>query len=318
MNVVPKRSSEIQFGLAYNWQYDADFIHALDRSCHQAGISTFIVGPHNLQQTCLEVNNDERRFRWFLDRASDEDKHFLLLNQSLQSKGTHFLNAHDRYLRASDKAEIHSDLLTSGLRLPLTVVLPSHDRQPEINPQLIEEFAKPFVVKPARGGGGRGVVTGGTKVEHVTQARTKHRDQRFLLQQSIEPQILGGRRAWFRVYFVCGHAIPCWWDDRTHRYAVFTPSDAGLVNVGELERIVRVIAEVAHLDFFSTEIALDLHNRYVVVDYVNTPCDMRQQSKHFNGVPDTIVHQIIVAITGHVKSQLAAAAADTSDADLWP
>ena len=318
MNVVPKRSAEIQFGLAFNWQYDAEFIRALDKSCHQAGISTYVVGAHNLQQTCLEIQNDERRFRWFLDRASDEDKHFLQLNGLLQSKGTRFLNAHDRYLRASDKAEIHTDLLTSGLRLPLTIVLPALDRQPDISPRLIEGFAKPFVVKPARGGGGRGVITGGTRIEDVARARTSHRDQRFLLQQSIEPQILDGRRAWFRVYFVCGTVIPCWWDDRTHRYAVFTPGDAKLVNVGELERIVRVIAEVAHLDFFSTEVALDLHSRYVVVDYVNTPCDMRVQSKHFNGVPDTIVHQIIAAITGHLKSQLAASSADASDAHLWP
>ncbi len=318
MNVVPKRSSEIQFGLAYNWPYDVEFIHALDRSCQQAGISTFIVGPHNLQQTALEVHNDERRFRWFLDRASDEDKHFLQLNHLLKSKGTRFLNEHDRYVRASDKAEIHADLLTSGLRLPVTIVLPPHDRQPEVNPRLIEEFAKPFVIKPARGGGGQGVVTGGRRVEDVARARARHRDQRFLLQQSVEPMMLGGRRAWFRVYFVCGTVIPCWWDDRTHRYTPFTPGDAALVNPGELERITRIVAQISQLDFFSTEIALDAQGRYVVVDYVNTPCDMRAQSKHFNGVPDTIVHQIIAAITGHVKSQIAAAAPDTGDAELWP
>jgi len=41
-------------------------------------------------------------------------------------------------------------------------------------------------------------------------------------------------------------------------------------------------------DFFSTEIALAKDGRYVVVDYVNDPCDMRPQSKHFDGVPDTI------------------------------
>ena len=145
INVVPKRSSDIFFGIAYNWPFDADFVHMLDRACHQAGLTSFIVNTQNLQQTVLEVNNDERRFHWFLDRASDEDKHFLALNHLLQSKNAHFLNAHDRYVRAIDKAEIHADLLTSGLRLPVTIVLPAHDRQPDINPQLVEEFAKPFV-----------------------------------------------------------------------------------------------------------------------------------------------------------------------------
>jgi len=318
MNLNPRRCSEVNLGLAFNWQYDADFIHMLDRACQQAGVSSFIVGAHNLQQTCLEVHNDERRFHWFLDRASDEDTHFLKLNHLLQNTSTSILNAHDRYLHAIDKAEIHADLLTSGLRLPLTVVLPPHDRQPEVNARLIEEFAKPFVVKPARGGGGRGVLTGGTGVEDVKRARAKHRDQRFLLQQSVEPQTLDGRRAWFRVYFVCGEVLSCWWDDRTHRYAVVTASDAKVVRVAELERIVRIIAHVAHLDFFSAEIAIDLHSRYVVVDYVNTPCDMRLQSKHFNGVPDTIVHQVVTAIVAYVKAQLKTTGSDTGDAHLWP
>lgn len=318
INVVPKRSSDIFFGIAYNWAHDADFVHMLDRACHAAGLTSFIVNSQNLQQTVLEVNNDERRFQWFLDRASDEDPHFLQLNHLLQSKNVRFLNAHDRYIRAIDKADIHADLLTTGLRLPLTVVLPPHSRQPEISPQLIEDFAKPFVVKPALGSGGRGVLTGATKVEQVTQARSKHRDQRFLLQQSIEPMILGERRAWFRVYFVCDRVIPCWWDDRTHRYELFKPSDAKLVNTDELERIVRIIAKVSELDFFSAEIALDLHGRYVVVDYVNTPCDMRLQSKLFNGVPDTIVHEIVTIITGHLKSQITATGPDSNDAHLWP
>ena len=316
INAVPKRSANIFFGIAYNWPYDADFVHLLDRACHAAGLTSYIVNPQNLQQTMLEVSNAERCFQWFLDRASDDDRGFLQLNHLLQTGSVRFLNAHDRYLRAIDKAEIHYDLLTTGLRLPVTVVLPPHDRQPDVNPRLIEEFAKPFVVKPARGGGGRGVLTGGTRVEDVLQARVKHRDQRFLLQQSVEPQIIDGRRAWFRVYYVCGRVIPCWWDDRTHRYAPFTASCA--VNVGELERIARIVAQVSQLDFFSTEIALDLHSRYVVVDYVNTPCDMRLQSKHYNGVPDLVVQQVVAGIVAHLKTHVKTAVSDTGDSYLWP
>lgn len=313
-----KATARHQVGVAYNWTYDADFVNMFDRSLHQAGLTSYVVGPHNLAQTTLEVHNGERRFDWFLDRASDEDRHFLQLNAVLTAHGTRILNAHDEYLRASDKAEIHRDLLASGLQLPLTLVLPAHEREPELDPRIIESFSKPFVVKPAKGGGGRGVLTGATRYEEVTGLRHQHRQQRFLVQQSIEPQLLGDRRAWFRVYFVCGTAIACWWDDRTHRYAMMTPADAGLVNVPELHRIVRIVAEVAQLDFFSTEIALDRNGRYVVIDYVNTPCDMRLQSHHFNGVPDSIVQQIVGALTGYLKNQIAGTANDAGDAHLWP
>ena len=318
MSSAPNRTTQHNVGLAFNWQYDADFIQTLDRSLHQAGLTSYVVGPHNLAQTALEVHNGERRFDWFLDRASDEDGHFLKLNHALVAHGTKILNAHDEYLRASDKAEIHRDLVASGLQLPLTLILPAYERDPNFDPRLIESFAKPFVVKPAKGGGGRGVLTGATKAEDVLTTRAKHRDQRYLIQQSIEPQILGDRRAWFRVYYVCGTTIACWWDDRTHRYTVFTPSDAGLINIGELERIVRIVAGVAELDFFSTEIALDKNSRYVVIDYVNTPCDMRVQSKHFIGVPDSIIHQIVAAITGYLKTQITTPGSAPSDAALWP
>ena len=305
-------------GLAFNWQYDADFIHMLDRALHQAGLTSYVIGPHNLAQTTLEVHNGERRFDWCLDRASDEDRHFLQLNHVLAAHGTRFLNAHAEYIRASDKAEIHRDLLATGLQLPLTLILPPHDREPDLDSRLIDQFAKPFVVKPAKGGGGKGVLVGATTADDVRKTRVHHRDQRYLIQQAIEPQLFGDRRAWFRVYHVCGTAIICWWDDRTHRYATLTALDAQLVNVPELERIVHIVAEVAQLDFFSTEVALDKHGRYVVIDYVNTPCDMRLQSHHFNGVPDTIVQQIVAAITGFLKQQIVGATGDTGDAHLWP
>ncbi len=306
---MPTAGKIHQIGVAWNWQYDGDFIHLLDQSLHRAGLTSYLIGPHNLTHTTGEVERDERKFLWFLDRASDEDARFLNLNQLLHTKGTRVLNAHHHYLRASDKAEIHRELLTSGLHLPTTLILPSHDREPHINPSAIESFAKPFVVKPAKGGGGRGVLTGAKHVDEVNQVRAKHRNQRFLVQQNIEPQIIGDRRAWFRVYFVCGTVIPCWWDDRTHRYTVFEAKDATSVNIAELERIIRVIACVAELDFFSSEIALDCQHRYVVIDYVNTPCDMRLQSKYGNGVPDVLVQQIIVAITGYLKTQITVALA---------
>jgi len=153
----------------------------------------------------------------------------------------------------------------------------------------------------------------------VSQSRAKFRNQRFLIQQRVNPQILNGRRAWFRVYHVCGEIIPCWWDDTTHRYSVVTPSDRAIVNVDELTRIVRIIADVAKLDFFSTEIALEHDGRYFVVDYVNDPCDMRLQSKNFDGVPDTIVRLVITSITNYIKKQFAPTAQPTDDdAQYWP
>ena len=317
MDTIARRSTDIHFGLAWNWQYDQDFVNQLDRSCLNAGLSCYLVGPHNLAQTFLEVQNDERRFQHFLDRASDDDPRFLQLNQLLQTKGTKFLNAHHNYKRSIDKANIHGELLARGLQLPLTIILPPYETEPNFDPRIIEPLTSPFVVKPAKGGGGFGVLVGATRPDEVVQSRVKFRNQRFLVQQRIEPQIIGGRRAWFRVYSVCGQIIPCWWDDTTHKYGVVTPGDGSLVNTDELLRVVKIISDVSQLDFFSTEIALAKDGRYVVVDYVNDPCDMRPQSKHFDGVPDTIVRMIIACITNHIKKQFHAPPIVSDDEARW-
>jgi hypothetical protein len=43
---------------------------------------------------------------------------------------------------------------------------------------------------------------------------------------------------------------------------------------------------------FSTEIAVTSDGRFVIVDYVNDPIDLRLQSKALDGVPDEIVKDI--------------------------
>ena len=293
------------FGLAWNWEYDHDFVQLVDRACLAAGLSVYLVGHHNL----ADVRAGNRCFRWFLDRASDNDPHFLALHRQLAAAGTQFINAHHHYQRAIDKANIHGELHARGLHLPLTIILPALDAEPHLDLRFVDLMPRPFVIKPSRGGGGQGVVLGGMHADEVAKARGRFRNQRFLIQQRIEPQVWSGRRAWFRVYHVCGHILPCWWDDITHRYTLFVPGDQEFVDAGELARITRVVAGVAQLDFFSTEIALDRDGRYVVVDYVNDPCDMRLQSKHHDGVPDAMVGQIIAQLIAHVQKQVATLAA---------
>ena len=63
-----------------------------------------------------------------------------------------------------------------------------------------------------------------------------------------------------------------------------------------MDNIIRKIQKITNLDFFSTEIALTKEQKFIVIDYVNDQCDMRFQSKHFDGMPDNVVLQIIEAM----------------------
>jgi len=55
------------------------------------------------------------------------------------------------------------------------------------------------------------VITGAETLKDVIDSRKHHKDDKYLLQERVVPAELAGRRAWFRVFFVCGVIFPCWW-----------------------------------------------------------------------------------------------------------
>ena len=112
--------------------------------------------------------------------------------------------------------------------------------------------------------------------------------------------MLEGRRAWFRCFWAFGKPVAVWWDDLTHLYEEL--SEEEMINYGlkKLLQKTRTIAKITELDFFSTEIVLNNKNLFVVIDYVNDQCDMRIKSKHFDGVPDNVVNQIIHNLKNYI------------------
>jgi hypothetical protein len=127
-------------------------------------------------------------------------------------------------------------------------------------------------------------------------ARKSQHDQKFLLQEKIEPVQLGGERAWFRAYYVHGQTFLAWWNDLTHIYRQVEAKEESEFYLSPMRAIVSKIAGVSRLDFFSAEIALTVDVRFVVVDYVNDICDMRAQSTYPDGVPDRLIGEIVASL----------------------
>jgi hypothetical protein len=170
-----------------------------------------------------------------------------------------------------------------------------YNSQREVKLSLSElaQLGRPFIIKPANTtGGGIGVVTGAEGLREVVDTRQHNKDDKYLLQQRIEPVVFDGRRAWFRPFYVYGEVFVCWWDDLTHLYVEASEADMNRYSLHEIKNIVRMIYSVCGLDFFSTEIALTAERKFVVIDYVNEICDMRLKSKHYDGVPDNMVEAI--------------------------
>jgi len=298
------------FGLAiaWEWEFDEDFVRGIEHECHKRNLSTYQVTPHNLQDVICRVERGDLAFHGFYDRASDVDESFLPLVKLLDRESVRVINPHHRVVHAIDKATMHLEFLTHGLHVPYTIILSPHSvaREIHIAPEELGHLGKPFVIKPANTtGGGTGVVLDATTVNDVLKARKLHPEDKYLLQEFIHPRVLDGKRAWFRVYSVFGESILCWWDDQTHEYTEMTGDKEQRFGLAGLREAIQTIYAISKLDFFSSEIAQEKSGEFIIVDYVNEICDMRLKSKYSNGAPDAIVQHIEQLIAQEIERHVA-------------
>jgi len=302
--------------LVWNWEYDADFVVLLDMACRSHGLSLLQITPDNLTDLLQSLVNHRITFRTFLDRASESDARFMPVVQWARNHAVYCINPHKQASRTWDKTVMHLSLTNAGLHTPYTIILPSYEKQPVLPPIDLSPLGDSFVIKPAHGGGGEGVVIEATFLDQVLVARQEYPTDRYLLQAHIVPAQLGSRPAWFRVVYCAGRIYPCWWDPRTHVYAPVTFAEKSHYCLSPLYDITASIARVCGLDLFSTEISLTPEGLFVIVDYVNDQIDLRLRSKALDGVPDDIVQDIAERLVGLVAAHCPPHQADSSS-EFW-
>lgn len=290
-------------GFAFVWEYDTDFVNLTEEILHKAGLSTFLIQGHNIEEITDKVRNKKISFRFYLDRASDVEPSFEELGKILTRRKTTIINPYKRIQHAIDKASMHLEFLSSGLNVPHSIIIPPRSEIEDIK-LTVEELSilgRPFIIKPCNTtGGGAGVVTGAETLMEILQERLKNSNDKYLLQEKIYPTILEGKRAWFRCFWAFGKPIAVWWDDQTHIYNELSEEDMLRFSLKRLLHKTRTIARITELDFFSTEIVMNTEEKFVVIDYVNDQCDMRFKSKHYDGVPDSVITQIISNMRNYI------------------
>ncbi len=286
--------------VAWNWEYDADFISMLDLSCQSRGLSLLQINPGNLPQMLNSLVERTLGCRVFFDRASDVDPQFLPLIQWVSEDSIHSINAYERASHTWDKTEMHALLVAEGINVPNTIILPPYIEQAELAPMDLFSLGESFTIKPAHGSGGIGVMVNATSWDQVLSVRKEHVTDQYLLQAHITPIQLDSHPAWFRVIYCAGQVFPCWWNPSNHIYAPVTEADKTTHGLTPLDDITLTIAELCGLDLFSTEIAFTSDGLFVVVDYVNDQIDLRLQSSAAEGVPDEIVKSIAQQLVSQV------------------
>jgi len=278
--------------LAWNWEYDVDFAGLVEAACARRGLSCLPVTPANLGDVLSRLNRREIGFRTFFDRASDSDPAFQPLADRARGRGIFRINPQEICQWTEDKATMHLEFISRGVHAPYAILLSPYEEAPVLLGIDLTPLGGRFAIKPARGGGGEGVIVDASSLEQIHAARQQFPAEKYLLQAHVQPRLLDGRAAWFRVLY-CGGAIhPCWWDTATHIYAPLTGEEADRFNLRPLWEITARIAGICRIDLFSSEIAQNEQGLFLVADYVNDPVDLRLQSKALDGVPDAIVQAV--------------------------
>ena len=291
---------------AWNWEHDADFVLFLEEACSIRELSLLEISPVNLDTVLKSLYDSRITFESFIDRASDEDLRFMPLVEWARDHARIRINPFETAIRTWNKAHMHSVLINAGIYTPYTFILPPFEKQPDLPPLDLSPLqSKSFTLKPAHGGGGKGVVVGATSFKQVQDARQEFPTDEYLVQTQILPVQLGSKTAYFRIICCNDRIYPCWWDIDTHVYAPLTSEDETQFSLTPLWNITRTISQLSGLHLFSTEIALTADGNFVVVDYVNDQIDLRIQSKAHDGVPDHIVrdiaHNLVSIITNHLQ-----------------
>src|SRR5512143_1063733 len=93
--------------LAWNWEYDADFVRVFEAACIAQGVSLLQVTPTNLDSVIDELKNRETGFTMLFDRASEGDERFQPLVEWAKKHQALCINPQKQALWAGDKATMH-------------------------------------------------------------------------------------------------------------------------------------------------------------------------------------------------------------------
>jgi hypothetical protein len=277
-------------------QLDADdlFIHRVQEHCARARLNFFLIEPLWVEPFMEALRRDSLWPRVLLNMHSEHhqpDEVFHRLVRLATERKVRVIDPLDRAMAAFDKARLHPRLVAAGIPTPFTVVVPAAARTTfRLGDAERAALGSPFVIKPALGYGRRGVILDATSESDLARSAALWTGGDFLMQRRIVPRLLQGEPAYFRAFFVFGSVWICWWHCETHRYRMVTWEERNRLSLDPVEELLRRIAALTGMDFFSSEIAQIDSGEFVVIDYVNDQCHMLSQTASpGNGVPDELV-----------------------------
>ena len=306
------------FALSWNNESREKFVKWLRRECRHRRLEFLLVTKDNAARVIKGLKRGRLKIKFLLDNEADyngSSNLFARLCYAVKDIGGSVVCDPDDARQAANKAVTHYDLVKASVPVPYTVVIrnwePSRCR---LTKSELKKLGVPFIIKPASGFGQKGVIKNASgSIAEIAKARHFSRGDNILIQEKIEPLILEGKQAWFRVYFLFGEIIPCWWSTETGEYAHLTLRQMHAHRLLPLARLTSEISRITNMEFFSSEIALTgkgKDRRFVVIDYVNDQPELcvRSEKGRYGPVPEIVQHiaERIVDVAWRMQKGMAA------------
>lgn len=250
------------------------------------------------------------------------DDPYACLVEAVQQAGGAPINPPESSRHFTDKAKAHALLLSRGLGVPATVIVPAgsdHPLRPAERAELrLDEPGACVYIKPANGYGSRGIV----RVERtdaealaagLASARTYDGRDAYLVQREVRTPRLRceddvERPAYWRILYCLGDLIPFWWQrDSKPSYRRLTDAEVERHGLEPVLAYMAALANLSGLEWFSSEVCLSdggESSRYrvrspdgrerpvIAIDYVNDQCDVDVQSRWAGAPPDEVVRYV--------------------------
>ena len=299
------------YDLVMTHKLDADdyFIHCVQRQCAEARLNFFLIEPLWVEPFHDALKMGKVWPRALLNMHSEHhqpEEIYHRLVKLAAERGSFVIDPPDRAQAAFDKSRVHPRLVEALIPVPHTVIAPppgeGHWSLSEADRAAL---GSPFVIKPAMGYGRKGLVLDATSEADLGRSAAAWPDRHYLLQRRVIPRHVNGEPIYFRAFFVFGAVWLSWWNCFTDRYRLVTPTERETLGLAPLEDLIRRIAALTGMNFFSSEIAQAEGGEFIVIDYVNDQCHMLSQSANPQiGVPDGLVAAIAMSLVEAVHSAL--------------
>ncbi|HPS77611.1 MAG TPA: hypothetical protein PLS53_05590, partial [Thermoanaerobaculaceae bacterium] len=231
----------------WDWEYDLGFMRRLGCACAARGLAFAAVRRNALRVVTRLVERRPQAPAVVVDRLSDVQPELATPLGALHAAGSRTVNHATRMAWCRDKATMHLELVAAGIQVPYGVIISSEHaaRAGGFLADHAHALGAPFVIKPAEGGGGEGVVLDASTTADVARYLDERGYDKVILQRLVMPTSLGGRRGWFRVFYLAGEIVPCWWDDQTHVYRQVSACEEDAQGLGRLRDLTASIATIA-------------------------------------------------------------------------